>query len=1011
MRDLRHCFLDKLGWVKMASRILSLVIWIAVGCPGFLSQSMADQEHLDKQFVQDVLPFLKTYCVACHAGPSPESKLDLTVYKKASDVAVAFGLWEHVLSRLKAGEMPPADANPQPPAETRKLVIDWISSYRRQESLRHAGDPGIVLVRRLNSAEYDFSIRDLTGVEINPTKEFPVDPANEAGFDNSGESLAMSPALLKKYLEAARMVSEYMVLKPDGLAFASHPVVTETDRDKYCVNRIVQFYVRQPTDLADYFFAAWRLHHQRITDGSETTHRNSALQALAVELHISPKYLSKICTLLMEEKQSSGPLGKLQEMWSNLPKDASQIPQAREGCQAMKDFVMTVRRKLEPTIDNLELKGIHKGSQPFVLWKNDQYAKNRRLFSLGALQIETTQNKKAENVTIDPLDSILTVPAEQPIKDRYEDALARFCDIFPDAFYVSERGRDYVGKPKEQQEKGRLLSAGFHSMMGYYRDDGPLCDLILSESEKQELDALWRELDFVTGAPLRQYTGFVWFERTDSPYMRDPQFDFARAEDKSVTDEKMIQKLAGVYIAKAKLQMSEGIPIQAIEAYFHNINKQIRWVEQARKAAEPSHLSALKAFAALAWRRELASEDHTQIDDYYATLRDADSLNHEDAMRESLIAILMSPNFCYRVDYATKDSQRRLLTATELATRLSFFLWSSIPDQRLLQRATSGELLRREVLVAEVLRMLRDHRSRSLATEFVANWLDFRRFQEHNSVDRSRFPAFTDELRNAMFEEPVQFCLDVVQNDRSVMSFLDARHTFVNAELASHYGMPAVIETNNEDWVRVEDARPYGRGGLLPMSVFLTKNSPGLRTSPVKRGYWVVRRLLGETIPPPPPNVPELPADESQLGERSLREMLAAHREQSACAGCHNRFDAIGLVFEGYGPIGQRRDRDLGGRAIDDQATFPNGNSGAGIEGLRRYILDARRQDFVDNLCRKLLCFALGRSLILSDEPLVEQMRIRAADNDYRFSVLVESIVTSSQFMEKRGHTNVPITE
>src|SRR5205085_11048640 len=162
-----------------------------------------------------------------------------------------------------------------------------------------------------------------------------------------------------------------------------------------------------------------------------------------------------------------------------------------------------------------------------------------------------------------------------------------------------------------------------------------------------------------------------------------------------------------------------------------------------------------------------------------------------------------------------------------------------------------------------------------------------------------------------------------------------------------------------EVWVQVDEAHRYGRGGLLPMAVFLTRNSPGLRTSPVKRGYWVARRMLGEHIPAPPPEVPELPKDEAKLGEQTLPQLLARHREHKACAGCHQRFDSIGLAFEGYGPIGERRTRDLGGRPVETKATFPDGSDRTGLDGLRHYLGTKRQDEFVDNLCRKLFAYAL----------------------------------------------------
>jgi hypothetical protein len=220
--------------------------------------------------------------------------------------------------------------------------------------------------------------------------------------------------------------------------------------------------------------------------------------------------------------------------------------------------------------------------------------------------------------------------------------------------------------------------------------------------------------------------------------------------------------------------------------------------------------------------------------------------------------------------------------------------------------------------------------------------------------------------------------------------------------LAQHYGVNIRSDGGN-DWVRIEDAGRYGRGGLLPMSVFLTRNAPGLRTSPVKRGYWVVRRLLGERIPPPPPTVPELPEDESQLGDLNLRQVLARHRDNQSCAGCHQRFDSIGLAFEGYGPVGELRDVDLGGKVVDAQAVFPDGSEGLGLEGLRHYLRQSREQDYLDALCCKMLAYALGRGLQLSDEPALAEIRARLVADDYRFGTLVEMIVTRPQFLNQRG--------
>jgi hypothetical protein len=264
---------------------------------------------------------------------------------------------------------------------------------------------------------------------------------------------------------------------------------------------------------------------------------------------------------------------------------------------------------------------------------------------------------------------------------------------------------------------------------------------------------------------------------------------------------------------------------------------------------------------------------------YYRQVREQNRLTHEEAMRAAITSVLVSPDFLFHVSTVaakTPSPMARPLTAYSLASRLSYFLWSSLPDEELLAHAAAGDLDKPAVLLAQTRRMLKDERARGLATEFGGHWLDFRRFEDHTAVDRTRFPAFTNQLREAMFEEPIRFLTDLLQRDRSVLELLYGKHTFVNGVLARHYGMPVKAE----DWFRVDNANEYERGGLLSMAVFLTQNAPGQRTSPVKRGYWVVRRVLGEVIPPPLATVPELPADEAKT-DLPLRELLAQYRTPS----------------------------------------------------------------------------------------------------------------------------------
>ena len=965
-------------------------------------------QEQERQFTDVVHPFLQRYCTDCHGTKKQEGKLDLSGDSSLTAVVKNFRTWENVVDRLVLGEMPPKESDRQPTTDERGQVIAWTKAVRKAEATRNAGDPGSVLARRLSNAEYDNTIRDLTGVDLRPTREFPVDPANESGFDNSGESLTMSPALVTKYLAATRFVADHLVLTPQGFEFAPHPVVTETDRDKYCVHEIVSFYQRHEVDFADYFLAAWRFQHraaagmpegvlgdfawslgspdhsslrpQRRFTHPDATAETSGPQGTAGtetagKRALSPRYLATIWSALTEDA-AMGPLADLQAEWKTLPADTQQTDAAMRECRRLRDLVITWRKELDTPVKKLHVKGNSDGSQPLVLWWNRQIASRRMSYSGDG-----------------------TNPEQDAARNH-------FCQVFPNAFSISSRG--HYADPNLGAQV-RLLTAGFHLMQGYFRDDTPLYELVLDEPAQAELDGLWQNLHFVTLVPLRQYKDFLFFERAEPPqFAEGPEFDFARPENKDVTSEAKLQRMRDAYLLKARVNHASEEAIDAIKTYFHDMSRDVRWIEQSQQAAEQRHLDSLGQFAALAYRRPLTVTEQAERVRFYASLRTDDGLSHEEAMHDSVVSILMSPFFSYRYELAAPGPATRDLTDDELASRLSYFLWSSMPDQELLSHAQQQRLHEPEVLKEQARRMLQDPRVQGFASEFAGQWLEFRRFEEHNSVDRERFSNFTNELRQAMYEEPLRLFVEIARKNRSVLDFLNARDTFVNPILARHYGIPlegltADWKTNRDGWVQIPNAAEFGRGGLLPMSVFLTRNSPGLRTSPVKRGYWVVRCLLGEQIPSPPPEVAELPQDEASLGHLTLPQLLARHRDHQACAGCHQRFDAVGLVFEGFGPIGERREKDLGGRPVEFQAVFPDGTEGIGVEGLRAYLTSTRRDEFVMNLSRKMLAYGLGRSLLLSDQPLLDQLQTKLAADEYRFENLIETIITSRQFLRKRG--------
>jgi len=973
---------------------------------------------LDQQFQQSVRPFVTKYCVGCHSGRMPAGQFDLKAYTTVDMVTADYPRWALVMERLTAKEMPPKPM-PPPPAGATREVVGWIQAVRAEEIRKSAGDPGIVLARRLTNAEYNYTIRDLTGQNMQITREFPVDPANPAGFDNSGESLTMSPSLLSKYLQASREVADHLVLLPDGIDFGPYPMLVETDREKYAIQRILNFYALQPTNYADYFEAAWRFRYRTDLGKSAAT-----LAAIAAESKVSGKYLPLVWQIL-NDKDAVGPILTLQKMWQGLPAPGGgkagegKPDDLRAKCVEMRDFVVRIRAHTAMQFAAPVVDGLPPASQPLLNWKLREYATHRRdsdpndlrnegdppavlpeIPKYAGLHKEAATRWAALSARARAGDADLIVPAGQ--RSRYEAAFARFASVFPDTFYVTERGRYF---PDDSEDKGRLLSAGYHSVVGFFRDDTPLMELILDEKGQKEINRLWDEFDFIANFTERTWVQY-FFNQSGEVQGNGAESATARPVDHQVTDSAVITAMRDAYLAKAAADpANDPVAPRAIRTHFDSIDSTLRRLEKERMEAEPKHLEALLRFTARAYRRPLTKAERDDLLAYYHALRTKNELSHEEALRDSVVSVLMSPDFLYRIDLsdsgaASSRSPIRPLSGYALASRLSYFLWCSTPDDELLRHAAAGDLQRPSVLLAQARRMLKDARVDGLAAEFTSNWLSFHQFETNNSVDRQRFPSFNSDLREAMFQEPIRFMEDTVSNNRSVLDLVYGNYTFVNPTLAKHYGMPPVIGDANT-WVRVDDASQYGRGGLLPMAVFLTQNSPGLRTSPVKRGNWVVQRVLGVRVPPPLPVVPELPSDESK-SELPVRDMLEKHRANPICAACHSRFDSFGLAFEGYGPVGDARTKDLAGRPVDTAVIYPGGISGTGLDGLKSFIREYRQKEFVGNLCRKLLVYSLNRSLQLSDESLVERMESQLAARDYRFDSLVETIVTSPQFLNRR---------
>jgi hypothetical protein len=421
------------------------------------------------------------------------------------------------------------------------------------------------------------------------------------------------------------------------------------------------------------------------------------------------------------------------------------------------------------------------------------------------------------------------------------------------------------------------------------------------------------------------------------------------------------------------------------------------------KEGGPEDVCARQILASLArraYRRPVTAADTDPLMKLFAAGR-ADGGNFDSGIEMGLSGILVSPEFLFRIEkapatlsnVAAKGSTYHLADL-DLASRLSFFIWSSIPDEELLGLAEKNKLHDPAVLAAQVRRMLADAKSKALAENFAGQWLRLRNVADWKP-DPDKFKEVDETLRNTFERETELFFENIVAEDRSVLEFIDADYTFLNERLAKYYGIQGV----KGSYFRQVALKNPERGGILTQASVLMVTSYPTRTSPVLRGKWILESILNAPPPPPPPNVPALD-ETTSTSAKSLRETFEKHRANVACASCHSRLDPLGFSLENFDAGGKYRSKE-GDEAIDASGNLPDGTVINGVAGLKKILL-ARKDEFVEGLADRLLTYALGRGLEYYDQPVVRDIRRQAEKNDYRFSSLVLAIVNSVPFEMRR---------
>ncbi|MCA9047220.1 MAG: DUF1592 domain-containing protein, partial [Planctomycetaceae bacterium] len=570
----------------------------------------------------------------------------------------------------------------------------------------------------------------------------------------------------------------------------------------------------------------------------------------------------------------------------------------------------------------------------------------------GSVQVQVL-TARPERPMFSPAEPVLT-GTDPAAGERLEAALAEYRNLFPPAVCYT-----------------RIVPVDeVVTMVLYFREDEHLQRLMLNGEQTAELNRLWDELLYVAQEPIALTVAF------------EQIYEFATQDRPDL--------------------------VVAFAPFRQPINDRADVFRTRLRETEPVHLQAVIEFADRAWRRPLAESEQLGLRKFYAHLRSAE-VAHEDALRLTLARLLTSPDFLYRRELPPESAETQPVPTTAtpqesagstsavpvsndaLATRLSYFLWSSLPDAELRRATAAGIPVTDEVLLQQTKRMLQDARTRRLAIQFACQWLHLRDFDRNDDKNENLYPEFAG-LRSDMYEETVRFFEDLFRNNGSVLDLVNADHAFLNETLAQHYGIDGV---RGEEWRRVEGIRSHGRGGVMGMASLLAAQSGASRTSPILRGNWVFETLLGERLPRPPAGVPQLP--EMVPEGQTARQLIELHSSVPECAKCHEKIDPYGFALEQFDTIGRLRPAK-----VDTQTTLSDGHQIDGLDGMQHYLLTVRRDDILRQFCRKLLGFSLGREIQLSDELLLDKMLNTLTTEEFRFHAVINNIVLSDQFRKVR---------
>ena len=915
-------------------------------------------------------PLLQKYCVACHNSTDFKGSLDLSPTISREEMLQRRDVWQEVLRVVREQEMPPQQ--PLPSAEERQQLTDWLDRAINDLDWTKLQQAGHVTFSRLTKDEYNNTMRDLLGLDLKPGDRLGEDGQGESGFVNDRDALYLTPAQLEKYLAAADQSLAAV------LALNKKPITQHLESEAMFMTETKETPRAYGNDFLGYV-----LNRGQMTLYESVSFPHDGFYRFTIRA-----------------RSTAGPTAALLRI-NDRPMASIQVPDMTPAEYSAVCFVSAGSHQMTW---NVNKPPAQRGPQ-----KNDGQ-QNRQPGKSPSKQYRALPENAGQIVN---RDSVANAP-RWPVRDNEPAVAKREIDRLNAAAVSVQRPIEWLrllgteGDPKEMQrfrsyvvERTAMVDQAKQNLAQALKIRLQDVDQRFQQHNQQRLqdnEQLFQRAGMIVESAAAELSqnqplnpgdvSIDWIEITGP----------VAPEDKNPVDQLLIAE-PGDVVQSNVVQGEDRVLSEVL-------------------TAEQAATQVIIHFASRSFRRPVDQSDVTDFVQLFnhATQRGDD---YPDAIRLALSAVLVSPRFLYRGEQSdppappanaqpqqtpshSGDAQMRgraldyPVDEFELASRLSYFLWLSMPDQQLFELAGQGQLRNPDVLAEQVGRLLADEKSGAFSEAFTGQWLGIASLGQSVFPDAKLFPEFTPELAADMKLETVLMFEHLLQNQGRVDELLTSNQTFLNARLARHYGLRGV-QTQQLQLTSTNDSV---RGGLLGMGSVLTATSSPSRTSPVVRGKWVLETLLGQPAGDPPADAGTLPGNAGQTSGTTLREELEQHRRNPSCATCHDKIDPLGFGLENFDAIGRFRIKE-NGKPIDASGQLPNGTSFVGAAELKTYLLQHRKEDFVRNVAERLLSFGLGRKLQFYDEAAIQSIVQAAANNNNRLDAMVIAVVQSYPFQHQ----------